>query len=75
MHRIHQQQIQMLFFFFFLATSQIKMNNEPINHLQKVLGRPESRGDVDLVKMEKEERRREWGDGNNAGKAVRFQWS
>lgn len=29
------------------------MNNEPINHLQKVLGRLESRGHVDLVKMEK----------------------
>lgn len=35
------------------ATTQIKMNDDPINHVCRVLGRPERKRDVDLMTFER----------------------
>lgn len=50
----------------------MKMNDEPINHLCRVLGRLEMRREVDLVKTESQRERRE-GVGSKAGELERFQ--
>lgn len=52
----------------------MKMNDEPINHLCRVLGRLEMRREVDLVKTESQrERERGKGVGSKAGELERFQ--
>lgn len=50
----------------------MKMNDEPINHLCRVLGRLEMRKEVDLVKTESQ-RERGKGVGSKAGELERFQ--